>query len=89
MSCHLHENTTQVIKEDKSLCHFITIERRMEANKEQLVDNIMSNFVVIKDLLHEDNLGETDVHTLIELARLLEDTSKRLMEISSQEDEED
>ena len=67
----------------------MTIERRMEANKEQLVDNIMSNFVVIKDLLHEDNLGETDVHTLIELARLLEDTSKRLMEISSQEDEED
>ena len=61
----------------------------MEANKEQLIDNIMSNFVVIKDLLHEDNLGETDVHTLIELARLLEDTSKRLMEISSQEDEED
>ena len=61
----------------------------MEANKEQLVDNIMSNFVVIKDLLHEDNLGETDVSTLIELARLLEDTSKRLMEISSQEDEED
>ena len=67
----------------------MTIERRMEANKEQLVDNIMSNFVVIKDLLHEDNLGETDVSTLIELARLLEDTSKRLMEISSQEDEED
>ena len=67
----------------------MTIERRMEANKEQLVDNIMSNFVVIKDLLHEDNLGETDVHTLIELARLLEDTSKRLTEISSQEDEED
>ena len=33
----------------------------MEANKEQLVDNIMANFVVIKDLLHEDNLGETDV----------------------------
>ena len=67
----------------------MTIERRMEANKEQLVDNIMSNFVVIKDLLHEDNLGETDVHTLIELARLLEDTSKRITEIPSQEDEED
>ena len=67
----------------------MTIERRMEANKEQLVDNIMANFVFIKDLLHEDNLGETDVSTLIELARLLEDTSKRLMEISSQEDEED
>ena len=67
----------------------MTIERRMEANKEQLVDNIMSNFVVIKDLLHEDNLGETDVSTLIELARLLEDTSKRLTEITSQEDDED
>ena len=61
----------------------------MEANKEHLVSNIIANFVYIKHLLHEDILGETQISTLIELARLLEDTNKRLVEISSNGEEEE
>ena len=61
----------------------------MDANKEHLVSNIIANLVYIKHLLHEDILGETQISTLIELARLLEDTNKRLVEISSKGEEED
>ena len=53
----------------------------MEADKEQLVSNIIANFDYIKHLLCEDNLGETEISALFEPSRLLEDTNKRLMEM--------
>ena len=59
----------------------------MDAYKEQVFNNIKSNFVFIEHLiLHEDVL-ETHIRTLTELARLLEETSLRL--ISNHEDEEE
>ena len=51
----------------------------MEAEKEQLFNNIMRNFALIENLLLYENILETHFRTLIELARLLEDTSKRLI----------
>ena len=53
----------------------------MEANKKQLCDKIIRNFAFIENLL------ETYFRTLIELARLLEDTGLRL--ITNHEDEEE
>ena len=59
----------------------------MEANKNQLCDKIIRNFAFIENLLLYEDVLETHFRTLIELARLLEDTSKRL--ITNHEDEEE
>ena len=50
----------------------------MEANKEQLFNKIIRNFAFIENLLLYEDVLETHIRTLIELARLLEDTSLRL-----------
>ena len=59
----------------------------MEVNKKQLCDKIIRNFAFIENLLLYEDVLETHFRTLIELARLLEDTSKRL--ITNHEDEEE
>ena len=59
----------------------------MEANKKQLCDKIIRNFAFIENLLLYEDVLETHFRTLIELARLLEDTGLRL--ITNHEDEED
>ena len=59
----------------------------MEANKKQLCDKIIRNFAFIENLLLYEDFLETHFRILIELARLLEDTSKRL--ITNHEDEEE
>ena len=61
----------------------------MEANKEQLINYIFSESAYIEQLLHEDILYAAPISTLIELAGLLEDTKKRVLEILSFEDEEE
>ena len=48
----------------------------MEANKEQLFNKIIRNFAFIENLLLYEDVLETHIRTLIELARLLEDTVK-------------
>ena len=59
----------------------------MEANKEQLFNKIIRNFAFIENLLLYEDVLETHIRTLIELARLLEDTSLRL--ITNHEDDEE
>ena len=59
----------------------------MEANKEQLFNKIMRNFAFIENLLLYEDVHETHFRTLLELARLLEDTGLRL--ITNHEDEEE
>ena len=70
---------------------FITIsedwKKIMDANKEQLFNQIMRNFAFIENLLLYEGVLETHFRTLIELARLLEDTGLRL--ITNHEDEEE
>ena len=61
----------------------------MEANKEQLINYIFLESAYIEQLLHEDILYAAPINTLIELAGLLEDTRKRVLEILSLEDEEE
>ena len=61
----------------------------MEANKEQLITNIIENFVYIEQLLSENILCAAPISTLIKIARLLEETRNRLVEILSLEDEEE
>ena len=58
----------------------------MEANKKQLCDKIIRTFAFIENLLLYEDVLETHFRTLIELARLLEDTGLRL--ITNHEDEE-
>ena len=59
----------------------------MEANKKHLCDKIIRNFAFIENLLLYEDVLETHFRTLIELARLLEDTGLRL--ITNHEDEEE
>ena len=59
----------------------------MEANKEQLFNKIIRNFAFIENLLLYEDVLETHIRTLIELARLLEDTSLRL--ITNHEDDKE
>ena len=59
----------------------------MEENKKQLCDKIIRNFAFIENLLLYEDVLETHFRTLIELARLLEDTGLRL--ITNHEDEEE
>ena len=59
----------------------------MKAKKKQLCDKIIRNFTFIENLLLYEDVLETHFRTLIELARLLEDTGLRL--ITNHEDEED
>ena len=59
----------------------------MEANKKQLCDKIIRNFAFIENLLLYEDVLETHFRTLIELARLLEDTGLRL--ITNHEDKEE
>ena len=70
---------------------FITIsedwKKIMEAYKEELFDKIIRNFAFIENLLLYEDVLETHFRTLIELARLLEDTGLRL--ITNHEDEEE
>ena len=61
----------------------------MEAKKEQLITNIIANFDYMKQLLNENTLHAAPISTLIKIARLLEETKDRLVEILSLEDEED
>ena len=61
----------------------------METNKEQLINYIFSESAYIEQLLQEDILYAAPISTLIELAGLLEDTRKRVLEILSLEDEEE
>ena len=60
----------------------------METNKNQLCDKIIiRNFLfIIENLLSYEDVLETHFRTLMELARLLEDTGLRL--ITNHEDEE-
>ena len=60
----------------------------MEVNKEQLINYIFLNWVYIEELLHEDILCAAPISKLIELAELLDDTRKRVLEILSLEDED-
>ena len=55
----------------------------MEANKEQLITNIIANFDYMKQLLNENTLHAAPISTLIKIARLLEETINRLVEILS------
>ena len=61
----------------------------MEANKEQLITNIIANFDYMKQLLNENTLHAAPISTLIKIARLLEETRNRMVEILSLEDEEE
>ena len=61
----------------------------MEANKEQLITNILANYDYIKQLLNENTLRAAPISKLIEIALLLEETRNRLLEILSSEDEEE
>ena len=60
----------------------------MEANKEQLLNSIFSDLVYIEQILHEDILFAAPISTLIEIAGLLEDTRKRVLEILLEDEEE-
>ena len=59
----------------------------MEGNKKQLCDKIIRNCAFIENLLLYEDVLETHFRTLIELARLLDDTGLRL--ITNHEDEEE
>ena len=59
----------------------------MEAIKEQIFNNIIRNFRFIEHLLLYEEVLETHIRTLNELARLLEVTSLRL--ITNHEDDEE
>ena len=61
----------------------------MEANKEQLITNIIADCDYIKQLLNENILRAAPISTLIKIARLLEETRNRMVEILSLEDEEE
>ena len=61
----------------------------MDDIKEQIFDNIISNFRFIEHLLLYEDVLETHIRTLNELARLLEETSLRLITNHEDEDEED
>ena len=61
----------------------------MEAYQEQLFNNIKRNFVFIEHLILHEEVLETHIRTLTELARLLEETSLRLITNHEDEDEED
>ena len=61
----------------------------MEANKEQLITNIIADCDYIKQLLNKNILRAAPISTLIKIARLLEETRNRLEEILSLEDEEE
>ena len=61
----------------------------MEANKEQLISNIIADFDYIKQLLNENILRAAPISTLIKIAPLLEETRNRMVEILSLEDEEE
>ena len=61
----------------------------MEANKEQLISNIIADFDYIKQLLNENILRAAPISTLIKIARLLEETINRMVEISLEDEEEE
>ena len=61
----------------------------MEANKEQLITNIIENWDYIEELLNENILCAAPIITLIQIAVLLKKTRNRLVEILSLEDEEE
>ena len=61
----------------------------MEANKEQLISNIIADCDYIKQLLNENILRAAPISTLIKIAPLLEETRNRMVEILSLEDEEE
>ena len=61
----------------------------MEANKEQLITNIIENWDYIEELLNQNILCAAPISTLIKIARLLEETRNRMVEILSLEDEEE
>ena len=61
----------------------------MEANKEQLITNIIADCDYIKQLLNENILRAAPISTLIKIAPLLEETRNRMVEILSLEDEEE
>ena len=61
----------------------------MEANKEQLITNILANCVYIEQLLNENILCAAPISTLIEIAGLMEEFRNRLVEILSLGDEEE
>ena len=61
----------------------------MEANKEQLISNIIADFDYIKQLVNENILRAAPISTLIKIARLLEETRNRMVEILSLEEEEE
>ena len=61
----------------------------MEAIKEQIFNNIIRNFRFIELLLLYEEVLETHIRTLNELARLLEVTSLRLITNHEDEDEEE
>ena len=61
----------------------------MEANKEQLIANILADCDYIKQLLNENILRAAPISTLIKIAPLLEETRNRMVEILSLEDEEE
>ena len=61
----------------------------MEANKEQLITNIIANCDYIKELLNEIILHAAPISSLIKIAQLLEETRNRLVEILILEDEEE
>ena len=55
----------------------------MEANKEQLITNIIADCDYIKQLLNENILRAAPISTLIKIAPLLEETRNRMVEILS------
>ena len=61
----------------------------MEANKEQLITIIIANYDYIKQISNENILCAAPISTLIKIARLLEETRNRMVEILSLEDEEE
>ena len=60
----------------------------MEAYKEQLFNNIRRTFVFIEHLILHEEVLETHIRTLTELARLLEETSLKLITNHEDEDED-
>ena len=81
------QNTSFEIKKKKRIQKNIISE--MEANKEQLITNIIADCDYIKQLLNENILRAAPISTLIKIARLLEETRNRMVEILSLEDEEE
>ena len=61
----------------------------MEANKEQLITNIIANCDYIKELLNENILHAAPISTLIEIAVPLVETRNRFVEILSLDNEEE